>query len=49
MYLYIWKIPSFRDDNCIIDARNIVTGDKIPYHKTINKYIVKVDPLRAIL
>ena len=41
--------PSIRDDNCIIDARNIVTGDKIPYHKTINKYIVKVDPLRAIL
>jgi hypothetical protein len=45
----------FFDDNaneeadCIVDVRDLVTGDPIPYRKFINMYVVKVDPHRAIL
>ncbi len=37
------------DEDCIVDIRDIVTGDKLPYHKVMNKYVVKVEPIRAIL
>ena len=45
----------FFDDNaneeakCIVDVRDLVTGDPIPYKKFINMYVMKVDPLGAIL
>lgn len=32
-----------------MDVRDIVTGDKLPYHKVLGKYVVKVEPVRAIL
>ncbi|OMJ88502.1 hypothetical protein SteCoe_9536 [Stentor coeruleus] len=44
----------FFDDNInfdspkIVDVRNVVTGESIPFAKCINKYIFKVDSYRAI-
>jgi hypothetical protein len=36
--------------NCsTVDIRDLVTGEIIPYKKAINKYIVKVEPDKAIL
>ena len=32
-----------------MDVRDIVTGDKLPYHKVLGKYVVKVEPVCAIL
>jgi len=37
------------DDDCIVDARDVFTSEVITYGKMINKYVVKVDPLKAIL
>lgn len=45
----------FFDDNIdleagkIVDVRDIVTGESLPYKKCINKYIFRVDPYRAIV
>lgn len=45
----------FFDDNInvespkIVDARNVVTGESIPFLKCINKYIFCVDSYRAII
>ena len=45
----------FFDDNanegedCIVDVRDVITKEIIPYEKFINKYVVKVEPNRAIL
>ena len=45
----------FFDDNIavdhpkIIDVRDVVTEEHLPYKKTINKYIFRVDPYRAIV
>lgn len=33
----------------MVDVRDLVTGEKIPYHKSINKYVVRVESHRAIL
>lgn len=44
----------FFDDNadfgedCIVDVRDVTTKEIIPYEKFINKYVVKVEPHRAI-
>ena len=36
--------------NCnTVDIRDLITGETIPYKKAINKYIVKVEPDKAIL
>lgn len=35
-------------DDCILDVRDVITGEKIPYKKFINMYVVKVHPHRAI-
>lgn len=45
----------FFDDNanegedCIVDVRDVITKEIIPYEKFINKYVIKVEPHRAIL
>jgi hypothetical protein len=36
-------------DSCIVDVRDVTTGEAIPYKKFINMYVVKVHPHRAIL
>lgn len=38
-----------RDEKCIVDVRDVVTGEVLPYRKFINKYVVRVEPHRAIL
>jgi hypothetical protein len=37
------------DSDCIVDVRDLISGEIIAYKKAINKYIVKVEPERAIL
>ncbi len=37
------------DENCIVDVRDIITGDKIPQRKYMDMYVIKVHPHRAIL
>ena len=45
----------FFDDNadpnedCIVDVRDAVTKEILPYNKFINRYVVRVEPHRAIL
>ena len=45
----------FFDDNadsaeeCIVDVRDLITGEPLPYKKFMNMYVVKVHPHRAIL
>ena len=45
----------FFDDNadygtdCIVDVRDLVTGEEVPYKKFMDMYVVKVHPHRAIL
>ena len=45
----------FFDDNadspesCIVDVRDVVTGEQLPYKKFMDMYVVKVHPHRAIL
>lgn len=48
----------FFDDNadessetqtCIVDVRDLKTGEQIPYKQFIDKYVIKVQPHRAIL
>jgi len=45
----------FFDDNaneeekCVVDVRDISSGDPIPYRKFINMYVMKVEPHKAIL
>ena len=36
-------------DECIVDVRDVITGEKIEQHKYMNMYVVKVHPHRAIL
>ena len=42
-------IHEFRDDKCIVDVRDVVSGQVIPYNKFINKYVIRIEPHRAIL
>lgn len=45
----------FFDDNadegedCIVDVRDVITKELIPYNKFINRYVIKCEPPRAIL
>jgi hypothetical protein len=45
----------FFDDNadegedCIVDVRDVITKEIIPYKKFINRYVIKSEPHRAIL
>ena len=39
----------YRDEDCIVDVRDVVTKELISYNKFIGKYVVKVEPNRAIL
>lgn len=45
----------FFDDNadsaesCIVDVRDVITGEALPYKKFMDMYVVKVHPHRAIL
>ena len=41
---HIWP-----DDECIVDVRDAITKEVIPYKKANNRYIVQVQPHRAIL
>ena len=36
-------------DDCIVDVRDVITGDKIDQRKYMDMYVVKVHPHRAIL
>ena len=37
------------DEDCIVDVRDAITGEIIPYKKAIGRYIVMAEPHRAIL
>lgn len=37
------------DEKCIVDTRDIVTKEVLPYKKQHGRYVVKVDPLKVIL
>jgi len=45
----------FFDDNadegesCIVDTRDVVTNEILPYKKQMGRYVCKVDPIKAIL
>ena len=39
----------FSDDECIVDVRDPITKEIIPYKKFINMYVIKAEPHRAIL
>lgn len=36
-------------DECIVDVRDVITGEKIPQRKYMDMYVVKVHPHKAIL
>ena len=36
-------------DECIVDVRDVVSGEKIPQRKYMDMYVIKVHPHRAIL
>jgi hypothetical protein len=38
-----------RDNDCNVDVIDVINGEAIPYRKFINKYVIKVEPHRAIL
>lgn len=38
-----------RDEDCIVDVRDVVTKDVVSYNKFIGRYVIKVEPHRAIL
>lgn len=48
-------MPIFFDDNIgygsahIVDVRNMLTGETIPFDEANGKYLVKAEPLNAIL
>jgi hypothetical protein len=37
------------EEKCIVDVRELVSGEPIPYRKFINMYVMKVEPHKAIL
>lgn len=37
------------DDDCIVDVRDAITNEIIPYKKFINRYVIQPEPHRAIL
>lgn len=46
--IYIYIFCSNRDEDSIVDARDIIEKTSIPIRKAMNKYLVKVDSFRAI-
>ena len=44
IYIFVW----YRDEDCIVDVRDVVTKELISYNKFIGRYVVKVEPNRAI-
>ena len=36
-------------DDCIVDVRDVITGEEIPQDKYMDMYVVKVQPHKAIL
>jgi len=38
-----------QDEDCIVDVRDAITKEIVPYQKFINRYVIKVEPHRAIL
>jgi hypothetical protein len=49
-YIYvIFKFKNYRDDDCIVDVRDPISKEIIPYKKFINMYVIKAEPHRAIL
>ena len=36
-------------DSCVLDVRDIVTGEKISKSKYMDMYVIKVDPIPAFL
>ena len=38
-----------RDEDCIVDVRDVITKDIVSYKKFIGRYVVKVEPNRAIM
>ena len=39
----------FRDEDCIVDVRDAITKDILSYKRFLNRYVIKVEPHRAIL
>jgi hypothetical protein len=39
----------YRGFDCNVDVRDVISGESIPYHRFINKYVIKVEPHRAVL
>ena len=37
------------EDDCIVDVRDVNTHEVIPWKRFMNRYVVKVEPFRAIL
>ena len=37
------------DEDCIVDARDVISKEIISYNKIKNRYVIKVEPHRAIL
>ena len=40
---------ALEEDDCIVDMRNIITQDIVPYKQFINRSAVLVNPSRAIM
>lgn len=36
-------------EDCIVDVRDLITKEPLPHSEFINRYVVKVEPHRAIL
>lgn len=39
----------FRGDQCQVDVIDAITGHQVPHKKFINKYVMRVEPHRAIM
>jgi hypothetical protein len=54
-FLMIWLnckpycLNFFSGDNCQVDVIDAIKGASLPYKKFIDKYVVKVEPHRAIM
>jgi hypothetical protein len=38
-----------RDEDCIVDVRDVITKDILSYKKFMGRYVIKVEPHRAVL
>jgi hypothetical protein len=48
-YLLFLSLFCFRDGACIVDVRDAITKDILSYKKFLGRYVIKVEPHRAIL